>query len=112
MSTPTPTIFGDEKIEFPADTIVSLNMWGFQDSLFGYLEELFIEFLKERGTELKSEFYIPSIVDSLVKGNKAKVKVLTSCDSWFGVTYQEDKPYVQAELKKMHEDGTYPAKLF
>lgn len=106
------SLVDDQKIEFPADTIVSLNMWGFQDSLFGYLEELFIEFLKERGGELKSEFYIPSIVDSLVKGNKAKVKVLTSCDSWFGVTYQEDKADVQAKLNKLIEAGKYPAKLF
>lgn len=106
------SLIGDDKVEFPADTIVSLNMWGFQDSLFGYLEELFIEFLKERGTELKSEFYIPSVVDALVKGNKAKVKVLTSEDSWFGVTYQEDKADVQAKLNKLIEAGKYPEKLF
>ncbi len=106
------SLIGDDKVEFPADTIVSLNMWGFQDSLFDYLEELFIEFLKERGTELKSEFYIPSVVDALVKGNKAKVKVLTSEDSWFGVTYQEDKADVQAKLNKLIEAGKYPEKLF
>ncbi|MBQ9789373.1 MAG: nucleotidyltransferase [Lentisphaeria bacterium] len=106
------SLIGDDKIEFPADTIVSLNMWGFQDSLFDYLEELFTEFLKERGTELKSEFYIPSVVDALVKSKKAKVKVLTSEDSWFGVTYQEDKADVQAKLNKLIEAGKYPAKLF
>ena len=106
------SLLGDDKVEFPADTIVSLNMWGFQDSLFDYLEELFIEFLKARGNELKSEFYIPSVVDSLVKSNKAKVKVLTSEDSWFGVTYQEDKADVQAKLNKLIEAGKYPAKLF
>lgn len=106
------SLLGDDKVEFPADTIVSLNMWGFQDSLFDYLEELFIEFLKAKGNELKSEFYIPSVVDSLVKGNKAKVKVLTSEDSWFGVTYQEDKADVQAKLNKLIEAGKYPAKLF
>lgn len=102
----------NEKVEFPASTIVSLNMWGFQDSLFDYLEELFVEFLKERGGELKSEFYIPSVVASLVKSKKANVKVLTSEDSWFGVTYQEDKADVQSKLLKLIDNGKYPTKLF
>lgn len=100
------------RVEFSADTVVSMNMWGFQDTLFDHLEALFIEFLKEKGTELKSEFYIPFVVDSLVKAGKCKAKVLVSESSWFGVTYPEDKPEVQINLKKLIADGIYPEKLF
>lgn len=98
--------------EFAADTVVSMNMWGFQDTLFEYLEDLFIEFLKEKGTELKSEFYIPAVVDSLVKQNKITAKVIVSESSWFGITYQEDKPEVQKSLKELIVNGVYPEKLF
>lgn len=101
-----------EKVEFAADTVVSMNMWGFQDSLFDYLEELFIEFLKEKGSELKSEFYIPFVVDALVKANKCTAKVLISDSAWFGVTYPEDKPEVQKNLKQLIAEGVYPEKLF
>ena len=100
------------RVEFPADTVVSMNMWGFQDSLFDHLEELFIEFLKEKGNELKSEFYIPFVVDTLVKAGKCSAKVLISESAWFGITYQEDKPEVQKNLQKLIADGVYPAKLF
>ena len=101
-----------EKVEFPADTVVSMNMWGFQDTLFDYLEELFIEFLKEKGSELKSEFYIPFVVDALVKAGKCTAKVLISESEWFGVTYPEDKPEVQKKLAGLIADGVYPGKLF
>ena len=101
-----------DKVEFPANTVVSMNMWGFQDTLFDYLEELFIEFLKEKGGELKSEFYIPFVVDALVKAGKCTAKVLISESAWFGITYQEDKPEVQKNLAKLIDDGVYPAKLF
>ena len=101
-----------DKVEFAADTVVSMNMWGFQDTLFDYLEELFVEFLKEKGGELKSEFYIPFVVDSLVKANKCTAKVLISESAWFGITYPDDKPEVQKNLNKLIADGVYPAKLF
>ena len=101
-----------EKVEFPGDTVVSMNMWGFQDTLFDYLEELFIEFLNKKGNELKSEFYIPFVVDALVKAGKCTAKVLISESSWFGVTYPEDKPEVQKNLAKLIADGVYPEKLF
>ena len=101
-----------EKVEFPGDTVVSMNMWGFQDTLFDYLEELFIEFLNEKGNELKSEFYIPFVVDALVKTGKCTAKVLISESSWFGVTYPEDKPEVQKNLAKLIADGVYPDGLW
>ena len=100
------------RVEFPGNTVVSMNMWGFQDTLFDYLEELFIVFLKKRGTELKSEFYIPFAVDSLIKAGRCTAKVLISESAWFGITYKEDKPEVQKSLKKLIESGVYPEKLF
>ena len=100
------------RVEIPGDAIVSMNMWGFQDTLFNYLEELFTEFLKEKGTELKSEFYIPFVVDSLVKAGRCTTKVLVSESAWFGVTYPEDKPLVQSSLQKLIGENIYPEKLF
>ena len=99
-------------VEIDADAVVSMNMWGFQDSLFDYLEELFTEFLKEKGTELKSEFYIPFVVDSLVKSGRCTTKVLVSDSEWFGVTYPEDKPFVQKSLQILIANNIYPEKLF
>ena len=99
-------------VEIDADAVVSMNMWGFQDSLFDYLEELFTEFLKEKGTELKSEFYIPFVVDSLVKSGRCTTKVLVSDSEWFGVTYPEDKPFVQKSLQNLIANNIYPEKLF
>ncbi len=91
---------------------VSMNMWGFTPSLFKELDAQFKAFLAEKGGELKSEFYIPSVVNTLIKSRKARVKVLQSQDSWFGITYKEDKPAVQASIKKLADAGKYPAKLF
>jgi len=76
------------------------------------LEEGFVQFLKEKGTELKSEFFIPMYVDELIKASKAKVKVLTSNAAWFGVTYQEDKPVVIDRVKQLIEEGKYPSNLW
>jgi len=99
-------------IDFTGDEIVSMNMWGFTPSLFDYIEEVFIEFLKECGREMKSEFFIPLVADTLIKKGKATVKVMTSEDEWFGITYREDKPAVVASIKKLVEQAVYPNKLF
>lgn len=99
-------------IDFTGDEIVSMNMWGFTPSLFDYMNDMFIEFLKERGQEMKSEFFIPLVADTLIKQGKAEVKVMTSEDEWFGITYREDKPAVVASIKKLVEQGVYPNKLF
>ena len=106
------TLENGEKVKFTGDEIVSMNMWGFPPSIFDELEPLFTEFLKQRGTELKSEFYIPFVADTLIKSGKCKLKVFTSPDSWFGVTYKEDKPVVQNGLKKLVAAGVYPENLF
>ncbi len=94
------------------DEPVSMNMWGFTPILFDYLEEKFINFLKEEGSELKSEYLIPSVINDLIKTGEESVHILNSSESWFGVTYKEDKPYVVGEIQKLIEKGVYPKKLF
>jgi UTP-glucose-1-phosphate uridylyltransferase len=90
----------------------SMNMWGFTPTLFPFLREELTKFLKERATELKSECLIPTVVNTLVTGQRATVKILPTQSSWFGVTYQEDRPKVQASVRALIERGEYPAKLW
>jgi len=94
------------------DEICSMNFWGFTPPFFKALEARFSTFLKERGTEMKSEWLIPSIVDEMIQAGETRVKVLRSRDSWFGVTYPNDKPTVVGELKTMHDAGKYPSNLW
>ncbi len=103
----------DEPItDLTADEIVSMNMWGFTPAIFAELEKLFIDFLEKDINTPKSEFFIPFAVDTMIQNKFAEVKVLKSSDSWFGVTYQEDKPIVIESIKKLINDGIYPKKLF
>ncbi len=99
-------------VKVPLDARVSLNLWGFTPALFAELEDRFAKFLAARGTEMKSEWYIPFVVDELIREGKADCAVLPTDSSWFGVTYREDKPYVMAEIKKLVDAGEYPATLF
>lgn len=92
--------------------IASMNLWGFGPSIFAHLKTQFADFLKARGQEEKSEFYIPSVVDSLISQSMAKVKVLTSEASWFGVTYPGDKATVVAQIANLVEKGLYPENLW
>ncbi len=100
------------KNELRGDELVSMNIWGFHPSLFQYLEKGFIQFLNEKGKELKSEFYIPLHVGEMVKSGKASVKVLSSNASWFGVTYQQDKPIVIQKIRELIDSEEYPTKLW
>ena len=100
------------ELEFTGEKLVSMNSWGFMPELVGELERLFTGFLEEHGTELKSEFYLPFAVDTLIREGRAEIKMLKSEDSWFGITYREDKPFVQAALRKLVAEGAYPEKLF
>ena len=100
------------ELEFTGEELVSMNSWGFMPELVGVLERLFTGFLEEHGTELKSEFYLPFAVDTLIREGRAEIKMLKSEDSWFGITYREDKPFVQAALRKLVAEGAYPEKLF
>lgn len=98
--------------EMTGDELCSMNFWGFQPSLFDELEEKFTEFLKAKGQELKSEWYIPNIIQEAIDTGETRVKVLSSDSQWFGVTYPEDRPTVVASLKAMHDTGKYPPKLW
>jgi NDP-sugar pyrophosphorylase family protein len=95
-----------------ADEIVSMNLWGFHPSFFRHLEAGFKDFLEHQGTQLKSEYFITIPVSGLVETGQAKVKVLPTHDTWFGVTYKQDKPIAQRCIGRLVEDGTYPAKLW
>jgi len=99
-------------IDFTGDEIASMNFWGFKPSLFEELRTRFTTFLKNRGTELKSEFFIPFVVEELIVEGKASVKVLESRDSWFGVTYRDDKPAVQENIRSLIKAGAYPEHIF
>ena len=91
---------------------VSMNMWGFTPSLFDYLRDMFVDFLKENGQEMKSEYLIPSVVNDLIQSGQEDVHVLRSAASWFGVTYKEDKSFVMGEIQNLVHRGEYPEKLF
>ncbi len=99
-------------IKLDGNEPVSMNVWGFTPKLFDYLRADFSEFLKKYGTELKSEFLIPTVVNDLIQSGKEEVHVLRSEESWFGVTYKEDKQFVQSEILKLINAGVYSQHLF
>ncbi|MBW8016963.1 MAG: nucleotidyltransferase [Planctomycetes bacterium] len=94
------------------EEVVSMNLWGFGPSIFTHLKTSFDKFLAEHGNEEKSEFYIPFVVDDLINQSTAKVKVLKSEASWFGITYPDDKPTVVAKLAELVDKGLYPKNLW
>ena len=94
------------------DELVSMNFWGFTPLVFAQLRERFYEFMRRHGQELKSECYIPTTVNELVATGVARVKVLRTPSSWFGVTYQEDKPRVTAGIRGLIARCDYPEKLW
>jgi len=100
------------QISLTGDEVVSMNMWGFTPDVFGYLEELFRDFLSEEGGEMRSEFYIPFAVDDMIKKGLATVQVLKSAGTWFGVTYKEDREHVVREMATLIENREYPNCLF
>ena len=91
---------------------VSMNMWGFTPTVFGHLQKLFSEFLQNHGQEEKTEFYIPAAVNAVVGAGREKCKVLRTPDSWFGVTYREDRPRVIESIRTLITRGDYPQKLW
>ena len=95
------------------ETPVSMNLWGFTPSFLATLTDGLHDFFAHKllTDPMKAEFYLPSAVDALITTGRATAKVLTTDAKWFGVTYQEDKPTVQAALRAMTEAGIYPADL-
>ena len=114
--------FGDETkyteddsswIVIPKGNIVSMNTWGFNLSLFNELKEQFPAFLEQnKDNLLKAEYFLPTVVDNLIKKGKADVKVLSTTDKWYGVTYQEDKTVVKQSIRDMVLEGKYPENLW
>ena len=102
----------NEEVTIPANTPVSMNMWGFTPDYFEYSEQYFKEFLLENGQKLKSEYYIPLAVNNLIVEKKATCKVLDTPSKWFGVTYAEDRPQVVLKINELIRKGVYPEKLF
>ena len=108
------TLDGENWVDLPEDTIVSMNMWGYMPSFLRELEMGFPKFLDKALVEnpIKGEYFLPFVVDNMIRDRKATVKVLTSPDKWYGVTYAADKPMVVAALRGMTEEGKYPDGLW
>ncbi|MEO8613918.1 MAG: sugar phosphate nucleotidyltransferase [Luteolibacter sp.] len=90
---------------------VSMNFWAFTHCFFNHLEAEFTAFMKNSGTMEKSENYIPTVVDALIRACEADCAVLSTTSHWFGVTYPEDKPHVVASIMKLIGSGDYPSPL-
>ncbi|QQL46426.1 nucleotidyltransferase [Sulfuriroseicoccus oceanibius] len=99
-------------VKLTGDELVSMNMWGFTPAFIQEIEEKFVAFLQEKGGEMKSECYVPLIVDELINEKRATVDVLATDSTWFGVTYQEDKPHVQKSIQDLIASGAYPENLW
>ena len=100
--------------EIDGNTLVSMNMWGFTESILEEIRSGFPAFLKKGLAEnpMKCEYFLPSVVSDLLSAGKASVAVLESEDKWYGITYKEDKPAVTAAIQKMKNSGLYPERLW
>lgn len=95
------------RVPLADDAVVSMNFWGFTPAIFEPLEARFEAFLTERGQEEKSEYYLPSLVDSLIQEGAISCPVLETESPWFGVTYPEDKARVVASIQQLTDAGVY-----
>lgn len=103
---------GEKEVAIDGNSLVSMNFWGFKPKFFNQLEEDFIDFIESNSHELKAEFYIPTVVNDLIKNKAATVSMLTSDDQWFGVTYKDDKQVTIQKVKELVENGYYPNNLW
>ena len=101
-----------ERVELQLETPVSMNLWGFPPSVLTHLEAHFVDFLKSQGSELKSECYIPTVIDELIQSGSAECHLVSSESQWFGVTYPDDKQSVVESISGLIEAGEYPASLW
>ncbi|AHB41308.1 hypothetical protein P148_SR1C00001G0516 [candidate division SR1 bacterium RAAC1_SR1_1] len=102
----------DQWFSLAPDTLVSMNFFGFMPSILDYIEIGFKKFLQAHGQELTSEYYIPAILDELIKNNQSICKIIPNDSSWFGVTYPEDKPQVVSSIQKLITQKEYPDHLW
>ena len=107
-------VYEEDGKEFPLEfeTPVSMNFWGFTPAVFKITEDLFKTFALENKDKPKAEFFIPLVGEHLVNTQKASFKVVPTDNQWFGVTYKEDKPLVQASIDELIKNGNYPQKLW
>ncbi len=91
---------------------VSMNLFGFTPDFFGHIEDKFKTFMKDNLQNPKAELFIPLVVDSLINSGTAGMTVLQTSESWFGVTYQEDKPVVLKAIRTLVDAGAYPESLW
>jgi hypothetical protein len=96
-----------ERVPLDSEAVVSMNFWGFSPGIFAPLEAGFQAFLRERGTEAKTEYYLPSLVDELIHSGAVDCPVLRTESPWFGVTYPEDKARVVERIRALTEAGDY-----
>lgn len=106
-------VFDGETVEIDPEGLVSMNMWGFEKGILDHLEQDFPRFLGKalETNPLKEEYLLPEAVDDLLKAGRATVRVLPTPDTWFGLTYHEDRESVAAEFAKMTAEGVYPSPL-
>ena len=102
----------DGDLELSPETPTSMNFFGFQPSIMKLTESMFADFLKNNSQNVKAEFFIPLVVNEMVKQNLGRVKVISGGSVWFGVTYKEDKDQVSGKIKALVNQGEYPAKLW
>ena len=100
-------------VDLSGDTVVSMNCWGLTPAIFGELRRGFKDFLSSpKGSEMKSEYYLPGAVDDMMKAGKCDARVYSTTASWYGVTYSEDKEGVKNSLRALMDKGEYPTKLW
>jgi hypothetical protein len=97
---------------FPEDTPVSLNLWGLNPSVFPRLRERFAAFLSARGEDPRAEFFLPDAVGELIAAGRARVRLLSTPEPWFGITHRADAEGVRRRLRALHSAGAYPGRLF
>jgi hypothetical protein len=101
-----------ETVELADKSLCSMNMWGFTPDYFEKSEGAFTTFLETKGNELKSEFYIPFVIDCMIKDGTARTQLLSTPSRWFGVTFQADRPGVVAKFQEFADKGIYPTPLY
>jgi NDP-sugar pyrophosphorylase family protein len=94
------------------DELVSMNIWGFNPSVFPFIETAFSAFMKENGNDIKSELYIPTVINRLIAEKAASVSIIPASETWFGVTYREDKPMAESRIGELIDHGIYPVSLW
>ena len=101
-----------ETVELAPKSLCSMNMWGFTPDYFEKSEAIFTKFLENNINELKSEFYIPFVIDSIIKEGLGRCELLSTSSRWFGVTFKEDRPGVVAKFQEFADQGIYPTPLY